>query len=61
MHATDLSCPVCRCAVLLDYEIVTRYFLDALTCLQYFDAVGWASGRVVGCWRGCLHGVQTCI
>jgi len=42
VHATDLSCPVCRCAVLLEYEIVTRYFLDAwqqLLLQQYFTII----------------------
>ena len=41
-HATDLSdlsCPVRRCAVLLEYEIITWYFLGAwqqLLLQQYF-------------------------
>jgi len=33
---------VCRCAVLLEYELVTRYFLDAwqqLLLLQYFTTI----------------------
>ena len=42
MHATDLSRPVRRCTVLLEYEIVTRYFLDAwqqLLLQQYFTII----------------------
>jgi len=53
-HATttDLSRPVCRCAVLLEYEIVTRYFLDAwqqLLLQQYFTII------VAIHFHSCLH------
>jgi len=41
-HATDLLRPMRRCAVLLEYEIVTRYFFDAwqqLLLQQYFTII----------------------
>ena len=62
------------------WNMVYRYFVSlecawvelfpchwvSLSCLQCFDAVGWAAGRasghvknwMVGCWHGCLSGAR---